>query len=99
MYVFICTTAYGPLGPKFGATLLARVQEKIGVFGIFVNPDYVIYISFQKNYPQVLGCRNHKWPTGPWATGPVVGFGAHVQEKVYVIGVFVNPDVHVDPNV
>ena len=34
-----------------------------------------------------------------WGSGPIIRFVAHAQEKVFVIGVFVNPEVHVDPNV
>ena len=33
-----------------------------------------------------------------WGSGPIVGFLAHAQEKAVVIGAFVNPEVHVDPN-
>ena len=98
MYVFSCTTTYGPLGPKFRATLLARAQDKIDVFGIFCKPRLCYTSHSKRTIHRSWAAETTNGPLGHGPFGPVVGFGAHVQEKVYVIGVFVNPDVHVDPS-
>ena len=66
MYVFICTTAYGPLGPKFRATLLARAQEKNYVFGIFFLWYYVIHL-IRKELSTGLGLQ--KPQMAHWAMG------------------------------